>query len=54
VALASFRSYAEYEATGKRSLNMLISPVSTGIIDNNRLLSRVEDEVFFCWEEVTH
>lgn len=54
VALASFRSYAEYEATKRRSLNMLLSPVSTELIDNHRLLSRVEDEIFFCWEEVTH
>jgi hypothetical protein len=54
VALASFRSYAEYQATGKLSLNMLLSPVSTETIDNNSLLSRLDDEIFFCWEEVTH
>lgn len=54
VALASFRSYADYKATGKRSLNMLISPVTTQLINNNRLLSLVNDEIFFCWEEVTH
>jgi hypothetical protein len=54
VALASFRSYAEYEATTKRSLNLLMSPVSTELIDNHRLLSRIENEIFFCWEEVTH
>ena len=54
VALASFRSFAEYEATGKRSLNMLLSPVSEKLIHNHRLLSRVEDEIFFRWEEVTH
>lgn len=54
VALASFRSYAEYEATSKRSLNMLMSPVTAQLINNNRLLSLVNDEIFFCWEEVTH
>jgi hypothetical protein len=54
VALASFRSYAEYEATTKRSLNLFLAPIPTEIIDNNRLLSRIEDEIFFCWEEVTH
>ena len=47
VALASFRSYAEYEATGKRSLDMLLSPVSTELIDNNRLLTRKNDEILF-------
>jgi hypothetical protein len=54
VALASFRSYAEYETTKKTSLNMALSPVGHQLIDNHRLLSRVEDEIFFCWEEVTH
>jgi hypothetical protein len=54
VALASFRSYAEYQATGKRSLDMLLSPVSAELIDNHRLLTRVEDTIYFCWEEVTH
>jgi hypothetical protein len=54
VALASFRSFAEYQATNKRSLNMLISPVSAELINNHRLLSLVEEDIFFCWEEVTH
>ena len=54
VALASFRSFAEYQATTKRSLNLLLAPVPTVLIDNNRLLSRIEDDVFFCWEEITH
>lgn len=54
VALASFRSYAEYQATGKTSLNLVLSPVRTELIDNHRLLTRVDDEIFFCWEEVTH
>jgi hypothetical protein len=54
VALASFRSYAEYEATRKTSLNLALSPVGLELIDNHRLLSRVDDEIFFCWEEVTH
>lgn len=54
VALASFRSYAEYEATGKTSLNLALSPVGLELIDNHRLLTRIEDEIFFCWEEVTH
>lgn len=54
VALASFRSFAEYQATTKRSLNLLLAPVPAVLIDNNRLLSRIEDDVFFCWEEITH
>jgi len=54
VALASFRSYAEYEATRKTSLNLALSPVGLELIDNHRLLTRIDDEIFFCWEEVTH
>lgn len=54
VALASFRSYAEYEATGKRSLDLILSPVSTELIDNHRLLTRKTDEILFLWEEVIH
>jgi hypothetical protein len=54
VALASFRSYAEYKATGKTTLDMLLAPVGQKLIDYNRLLTRVNDQIYFCWEEVTH
>jgi hypothetical protein len=54
VALASFRSFAEYQATTKLSLRWELSPVSSKIINNNRLLSLVNNEIFFRWEEVTH
>lgn len=54
VALASFRSLAHYEATGDRSLDVLMSPVPRQLIKDNRLLSCVNGKIYFCWEEVTH
>lgn len=54
VALASFRSYANYKVTGKKTLPILMSPVNHNVINNNRLLTLHGEEIFFCWEEVTH
>ena len=52
VALASLRSYAEYKATRKTTLNLLECPVEEVQIKDNRLLSFWEREIYFCWEEV--
>ena len=54
VALASFRSYAEYKATRKTTLDMLLAPTGQKLIDYNRLLTRINEQIYFCWEEVTH
>lgn len=54
VALASFRSYADYLTTNRKTLAMELSPVDLEFIKRNRLLTYSEDEIFFCWEEVTH
>ena len=54
VALASFRSFAEYQATNKRSLDTLESPVPKEFIYQHRLLTLVENEIYFHWEEVIH
>lgn len=54
VAVASFRSYAHYLATGDRTLEKNLCPASPQLINNNRLLSTVNGKIYFCWEEVTH
>lgn len=54
VALASFRNYAEYLVTGRKTLALLECPVSLELLNNNRLLSISNDNVYFCWEETTH
>ena len=52
VALASLRSYAEYKATRKTTLNLIECPVEEVQIKDNRLLSFWNNEIYFCWEEV--
>ena len=52
VALASLRSYAEYKATRKTTLNLIECPVEQVQIKDNRLLSFWNNEIYFCWEEV--
>ena len=54
IALASFRSYAEYVTTGKRTLSEILCPVKLNDLKNNRLLTFQNGEIYFCWEEVTH
>lgn len=54
VALASFRSYAEFTTIGKRSLSELLCPIKSETLNNNRLLTFQNGEIYFCWEEVTH
>lgn len=54
VALASFRSYAAYLATGIKYLPMELSPIDSDFINNNRLLTLSDDNIYFAWEEVNH
>lgn len=54
VALASFRSLAEYKVTGRKTLSVQECPVSLESLYNNPLLSIINEEIYFCWEETTH
>lgn len=54
VALASFRSLAEYKVTGRKTLSVQECPVSVESLNNNPLLSIQNGEIYFCWEETTH
>lgn len=54
VALASFRSYAYYQATGDATLSEELCPVAITTVTNSRLLSKVQGKLYFAWEEVTH
>lgn len=54
VALASFRSYAHFKVTGKTTLSTYLSPIDMNLLNSNRLLHVHGEEIFFCWEEVTH
>jgi hypothetical protein len=52
-ALAALRSFSEYMATGKTSLDPLHCPVDLETLKTNRLLIVLEDEITFIYEEVT-
>jgi len=52
-AMASLRSYSEYMATGKTTLDPLHCPVDLETIKDNRLLIVLEDEITLIYEEVT-
>lgn len=54
VALASFRSFAYYEATGDTALPEELSPASITTINNSRLFTKINGKIYFAWEEVTH
>lgn len=54
VALASFRSLAEYKVTKRKTLPVLECPVPLESIANNELLSIQKDQIYFLWEETTH
>lgn len=54
VALASFRSLAEYKVTGRKTLMVEASPLPVESLTKNSLLSIQNGEIYFCWEETTH
>lgn len=54
VALASFRSLAEYKVTKRKTLSLQECPVSLESLTQNPLLSIIDGEIYFCWEETTH
>ena len=49
--VASFRNYHEYVNTKDTTLDFLMSPISEGIITNNRLLELKDGRVHFLFEE---
>ena len=49
--VASFRNYHEYVNTKDTTLDFLMSPISEGIINNNRLLELKDGRVHFMIEE---
>ena len=49
--VASFRNYHEYVNTKDTTLDFLMSPISEGIINNNRLLELKDGRVHFLFEE---
>ena len=52
VAMASLRSYAEYKANGKTTLDVLHLPVDPFIFLNNHSLLRIQhDGIHFLYEE---
>lgn len=54
VALASFRSLAEYKVTKRKTLSLQECPVPLESLTQNPLLSIIDGEIYFCWEETTH
>jgi len=54
VALASFRSLAEYKVTKRKTLSLQECPVPLESLIQNPLLSIIDGEIYFCWEETTH
>jgi len=52
-ALASLRSYSDYLASQKLTLDPLHCPVDLDEIKDNRLLIVLPDEITFIYEEVT-
>lgn len=54
VALASFRSLADYKVTGRKTLSVQGCPVPLDSLQTNPLLSIIDGEIYFCWEETTH
>jgi len=53
VALASFRSLAEYSATKRTTLSILECPITLESVNKNKLLSIAGDNIYFAWEETT-
>ena len=54
ICLASYRNYGHYTVTGQKHLDLLHSPVSEDIINNNRLLCVKDKRIYFYYEEVIH
>lgn len=54
VGLASFRNLAEYKTTGRKTLAVEDCPVPIESIQENRLLTIHEGQIYFKWEETTH
>lgn len=52
VALASFRNYNQYRVTKQATLSIYECPVSLDSLQNNKLLTIQNDQIYFCWEEV--
>jgi hypothetical protein len=52
IALASFRNYSTYIASGDTSLDLFHCPVRQDILTNNRLLIIENDRIRFKYEEV--
>lgn len=51
LALASYRSHAEFVMTGDRSLSLLKNPVRLDLIKHNRLL-QIDNSIKFLYEEL--
>ena len=54
VALASYRSLAEYKATKRTFLYEFESPIGLERLHENRFLIATNDEIHFMWEEKSH
>ena len=54
VGLASFRNLAEYKTTKRKTLPVSDSPVEIESYKDNKLLSVVDNQVYFKWEETIH
>jgi hypothetical protein len=53
IGLASFRNLAEYQISGKTTLDLSHSPLGKDAINNNRLLRIVDNEIHFLYEDYT-
>jgi hypothetical protein len=51
IGLASFRNYGYYQITGDTTLDLFHSPMDQDTINQNRLLSIVDNRVHFYYEE---
>ena len=54
VALASFRSLAEFKVTKRTTLPVLASPIPVEDLIDNRFLSLESGNIHFRWEETIH
>jgi hypothetical protein len=51
IGLASFRNFAEFQATGKVTLDLLHCPLKRDAIINNKLLRIKDDNIHFLYED---
>lgn len=54
IALASLRSYADYLATGDKTLDLLTCEIDRELFNDNSLLRIKKDRLYFKYEEVNH